>query len=61
MAKIKVEIDVTKNNCRYCPMFDEEYHVCILFNRYIPYDRVTSKFKRCNECKQAEEKNEKEL
>lgn len=54
MAKIKVEIIVVTDNCRYCPMFDEEYRVCNLFNCLIPYDVEANKFERCDECKQAE-------
>lgn len=54
MTKIRVDIDVSKDNCRYCPMFDEEYRVCNLFNRLIPYDTETNKFKRCEECIQSE-------
>lgn len=58
MPKIRVEIEVDKDDCFYCPIFDEEYRVCDLFNCLIPYDTETNKFKRCDECKQAEVKDE---
>lgn len=58
MAKIRAEIIVATDNCKFCPMFDEEYRVCDLFNRFIPYDAETNTFKRCEECKKAEVKDE---
>lgn len=54
MAKIRAEITIVTDNCKSCPMFDYEYRVCDLFNRFIPYDAETNKFKRCEECIQSE-------
>lgn len=54
MPKIKVEIKVPEDGCKYCVMFDGEYRICELFNCYRPYNYGTGKFERCEQCKQAE-------
>lgn len=57
MTKIKVELEVPEN-CKFCSMFDYEYNVCNLFNRFIPYDEEANIYTRCDECKQKEVQNE---
>lgn len=57
MAKIKVEIEVPEN-CKDCMMFDGEYRYCDLFDNYIIYDVYENSFKRCDECKQSEVKDD---
>lgn len=70
MAKIKVEIEVTDDKyCdtigNVCPMCIEalwgEYH-CFLFGDELETDKENHYYcKRCDKCKQAEVKDEKEL
>lgn len=57
MAKIKVEIEVPEN-CKDCMMFNGEYRYCDLFDNYIIYDVYENSFKRCDECKQSEVKDD---
>lgn len=54
MPKIRVEVKIPEDGCKYCIMFDAEYRVCELFNCYRPYNYGTGNFERCDKCKQAE-------
>lgn len=54
MPKIRVEVKVPEDGCKYCIMFDAEYRVCELFHCYRPYNCGTGNFERCDKCKQAE-------
>ena len=60
MAKIWIKFEVPEN-CKHCVMFDDAYSYrgyCDLFDKYITYDEYTDSFKRCDECKQSEVKND---
>lgn len=57
MAKIKVELEVPEN-CKNCMIFDDDRYCCMLFGKYIPFDVHNNIFKRCDECKQAEVKEQ---
>ena len=68
MPKIKVEIEVPNGNyCDdvndgFCPLFERNLWgecFCLLFNRKLESDKENDEnCKRCDECKQAEAKDE---
>ena len=58
MAKIRVEIEVPRD-CRDCEYFDFNLEVCNIFNDDVFYDKDKYIYERCNECKQAEVKDDK--
>lgn len=58
MPKIRVELEVPKDNCLHCLMFDRECRACDFFNCFIDYDIKTDKFERCEQCKQVEVEND---
>lgn len=57
MSKIKIEIEVPID-CRDCEYFDFNLEVCNIFNDDVFYDEDKDIYERCNECKQAEVKDE---
>ena len=68
MPKIRVEIEVPNGNyCDdvdegFCPLFERDIWgecFCLLFNRKLELDKENDEnCKRCDECKQAEVKDE---
>lgn len=63
MAKIKVELEVGSEFCGNCPMFKLFPHrdmsaFCCLYNEYLTFSPRYLAYVRCNECKQAEVKDE---
>ena len=57
MPKIRIEIKVPRD-CRDCEHFDFHLEVCTLFNDDVLYDDDKDIYEHCNECKQAEVKDE---
>ena len=58
MRKILVEVP---KNCAFCIYFDLDLCWCKLFYANIWVNDEDTGYKPCDECKQAEEKDEKEL
>ncbi len=63
MAKIMVELEVGSEFCGNCPMFKLFPHrdreaVCCLYNIPLTFSPRYLGYVRCNECKQAEVKDE---
>ena len=58
MPKIKVEIEVPKESCTKCQMYDNYNQLCMMFWKFIKYNASEDKDERCDECKQAEVKDE---
>ena len=64
MPKIKVEIEVPRDDCGYCRLLDE-FGCCLLFEKELNHREVLDDLgfhddivECCNECKQAEVKDE---
>ena len=60
MAKIKVEIEVPRDDCGYCRLLDE-FGCCLLFEKELNHSEVLDYLgfnddivERCDECRQAE-------
>ena len=63
MAKIRVELEVGSEFCGNCPMFKLFPHrdreaVCCLYNIPLTFSPRYLGYVRCDECKQAEVKDE---
>ena len=65
MPKIKVEIEVPRDDCGYCRLLDE-FGCCLLFEKELNHREVLDYLgfnddivERCDECKQAEVENDK--
>lgn len=65
MSKIKVEIEVPRDDCGYCRLLDE-FGCCLLFEKELNHREVLDYLgfnddivERCDECKQAEVQNAK--
>ena len=63
MPKIKVELEVGSEFCDNCPMFilfpsRDMSAFCSLYNIYLTFSPRYLAYVRCNECKQAEVKDE---
>ena len=65
MAKIKVEIEVPRDDCGNCRLLDE-FGCCLLFEKELNHREVLDDWgfnddivECCNECKQAEVDDEK--
>ena len=54
MPKIKVEIEVPKESCTKCQMYDNYNQLCMMFWKFIKYNASEDKDERYDECKQAE-------
>ena len=64
MAKIKVELEVGSEFCDNCPMFRlfpsrDMSAFCSLYNTYLAFSPRCLAYVRCEECKQAEVKDDK--
>ena len=64
MAKIRVELEVGSEVCDNCPMFKLFPHrdreaVCCLYNIPLTFSPRYLGYVRCDECKQAEVRNDK--
>ena len=64
MAKIKVEIEVPRDDCGNCRLLDE-FGCCLLFGKELNHREALDDWgfnddivERCDECKQAEVKDE---
>lgn len=57
MPKIRVEIEVPES-CTKCEMYDNYNQLCMMFWKFIEYNSNEDKDMRCDECIQAEVKDE---
>lgn len=58
MAKIKAELEVPEKDCNDCDYFDFLCSICTIFNKKVYWDENKDVHKRCDKCKQSEEKEQ---